>query len=62
VGNRTVRGVELPTDRICASFFRHFGFVHIATLVREISNKRMPAGTMKYEYIVILQKSSYNNQ
>jgi tRNA G10 N-methylase Trm11 len=62
VGNRTVRGVELPTDRICASFFRHFGFVHIATLVREISNKRMPAGTMKYEYVVILQKSCYKSQ
>jgi hypothetical protein len=62
VGNRTVRGVELPTDKICADFFRHFGFVHIATLVREISNKRMPAGTMKHEYVVILQKSSYNNQ
>jgi site-specific DNA-methyltransferase (cytosine-N4-specific) len=62
VGNRRVRGIELPTDRICASFFKHFDFVHIATLVREISNKRMPAGTMKYEYVVILQKSRYNNQ
>jgi DNA modification methylase len=60
VGNRTVQGIELPTDRICASFFRQFGFVHIATLVREISNKRMPAGTMKNEYVVILQKSDYN--
>jgi site-specific DNA-methyltransferase (cytosine-N4-specific) len=62
VGNRRVRGVELPTDRICASFFRQFGFIHTATLVREISNKRMPAGTMKHEYVVILQKSHYNNQ
>jgi DNA modification methylase len=61
VGNRTVRGVELPTDRICASFFRQFGFVHVATLVREISNKRMPAGTMKNEHVVILRKSGYNN-
>jgi site-specific DNA-methyltransferase (cytosine-N4-specific) len=68
VGNRRVKGVELPTDKICASFFSQFGFVHIITLVREISNKRMPSenspsnikgeksGTMKYEYIVILQK------
>jgi site-specific DNA-methyltransferase (cytosine-N4-specific) len=68
VGNRKVKGVELPTDKICASFFSQFGFVHIITLVREISNKRMPSenspsnikgeksGTMKYEYIVILQK------
>ncbi len=61
VGNRWVRGVELPTDKICASFFRHLGFTHIATLVREISNKRMPSGTMKHEYVVILQKSGYNN-
>jgi DNA modification methylase len=68
VGNRRVKGVELQTDKICASFFSQFGFVHIITLVREISNKRMPSenspsnmkgeksGTMKYEYIVILQK------
>ncbi|MFZ8786512.1 DNA methyltransferase [Thermocrinis sp.] len=58
VGNRQVRGVELPTDKICVSFFRHFGFTHTATLVREISNKRMPSGTMKHEYVVILQKIS----
>ncbi len=68
VGNRRVKGVELPTDKICASFFRQFDFVHIITLVRKILNKRMPSenslsnikgeksGTMKYEYIVILQK------
>ena len=52
---------ELPTDKICVSFFRHFGFTHTATLVREISNKRMPSGPMKYEYVVILRKSGYNN-
>jgi len=62
VGNRQVRGVELPTDMICASFFSQLGFTHITTLVREISNKRMPSGTMKYEYVVILRKSGYNNQ
>lgn len=68
VGNRKVKGVELPTDKICASFFSQFGFVHIITLVREISNKRMPSEnspsnikgdksrTMKHEYIVILQR------
>jgi site-specific DNA-methyltransferase (cytosine-N4-specific) len=68
VGNRRVKGVELPTDKICASFFSQFGFVHIITLVREISNKRMPSenspsnikgdksGTMNYEYVVILQR------
>jgi site-specific DNA-methyltransferase (cytosine-N4-specific) len=57
VGNRKVRGVELPTDKICADFFRQLGFVHKITLIREISNKRMPAGTMRYEYVVVLQKS-----
>jgi len=62
VGNRRVRGVELPTDKICADLFRHLGFIHTATLVREISNKRMPSGPMKHEYVVILQKSGYNNQ
>jgi len=68
VGNRTVKGIELPTDKICADFFKQYGFIHEITLVREISNKRMPvqtsptnikgqkASTMKYEYIVILKK------
>jgi hypothetical protein len=58
VGNRKVRGVELPTDKICVSFFRQLGFVHKSTLIREISNKRMPAGTMKYEYVVVLHPNS----
>jgi site-specific DNA-methyltransferase (cytosine-N4-specific) len=68
VGNRTVKGIELPTDKICADFFKQYGFIHEITLVRQISNKRMPiqtsptnikgqkASTMKYEYIVILKK------
>jgi site-specific DNA-methyltransferase (cytosine-N4-specific) len=61
VGNRKVRGVELPTDKVCVSFFHQLGFVHKITLIREISNKRMPAGTMKHEYVVVLQKNCYNN-
>ena len=68
VGNRTVKGIELPTDKICADFFKQYDFIHEITLVRQISNKRMPvqtsptnikgqkASTMKYEYIVILKK------
>ncbi len=68
VGNRKVKGIELPTDKICADFFASFGFTHIKTLVREISNKRMPSQnsptnikgnkdeTMKNEYVVILKK------
>ena len=70
VGNRTVKGIELPTDKVCADFFEATGFRHHRTLVRAISNKRMPAEnspsnikgqrqrTMRYEYIVILQKRS----
>jgi len=68
VGNRTVKGITLPTDKIVADFFTRCGFEHLITLVREISNKRMPkenspnnvrgqkSTTMKYEYVLILQK------
>ncbi len=69
VGNRRVKGVELPTDIISAEFFENLGFQHQKTIVRAISNKRMPGEnapsnikgekdfTMRYEYIVILEKS-----
>ncbi len=68
VGNRKVKGLNLPTDVISAEFFVNEGFKHIKTIVREISNKRMPVKnspsnlkgdtdfTMKYEYIVVLRK------
>jgi len=75
VGNRRVKGIELPTDKISADFFEHEGFQHEKTLVRAISSKRMPAEnspsnirgqkdtTMKYEYIVILKKNgSYKHR
>ncbi|WP_448587561.1 DNA methyltransferase [Thermocrinis sp.] len=69
VGNRRVRGVLLPTDKICADFFEHLGFSHIRTLVRQIHNKRMPllnsptnvkgqkSQTMGFEYVVVLRKN-----
>jgi site-specific DNA-methyltransferase (cytosine-N4-specific) len=69
VGNRKVKGIELPTDKICADFFISFGFNHMKTFVREISNKRMPdknspsnlpgrkSDTMKYEFVVVLRKN-----
>lgn len=72
VGNRRVKGEELPTDKISADFFESLGFEHIETIVREISNKRMPIEnapsnirgekelTMRYEYIVILKKIKNN--
>jgi len=68
VGNRRVKGLELPTDKISADFFEHQGFFHQKTIIRAISSKRMPIEnapsnikgekdfTMRYEYIVILKK------
>ena len=68
VGNRRVKGVEIPNDEITKEFFERNGFVHLKTIIREIPNKRMPkrnsptnvAGltdtTINHEYIVILQK------
>ncbi|MCG8603865.1 site-specific DNA-methyltransferase [bacterium] len=68
VGNRTVKGEQLPTDKISADFFESVGFQHKQTFVRAISNKRMPTenspsntkgikdSTMRFEYIVMLQK------
>lgn len=69
VGNRTVKGVNIPTDEITAQLFRENNFTHIETIVRNIPNKRMPsknspsnvvgvtASTMKNEFIVICQKN-----
>jgi site-specific DNA-methyltransferase (cytosine-N4-specific) len=68
VGNRRVKGQELPTDAISADFFDSVGFTHEETIVRAISNKRMPSensptnvsgakdSTMRFEYIVIMRK------
>ncbi len=68
VGNRRVKGNEIPTDEITRYFFERNGFEHMETIVRAIPNKRMPSknspsnvvgatdSTMKYEYIVILKK------
>lgn len=69
VGNRTVKGVNIPTDEITAQLFKENNFVHLETIVRNIPNKRMPsrnspsnvvgvtASTMKNEFIVICQKN-----
>ena len=71
VGNRRVKGVVLPTDEFVVDAFRQHGFVHKATMVRNIPNKRMPkknspsniAGetstTMLEENIVICQRRSH---
>ncbi|MEJ5352317.1 MAG: DNA methyltransferase [Melioribacteraceae bacterium] len=69
VGNRTVKGINIPTDEITAELFESNGFDHIETIVRNIPNKRMPlknsptnvagetSNTMKNEYIVICRKN-----
>ena len=68
VGNRTVKGVTLPTDEFVAGAFGSQGFRHLKTVVRNIPNKRMPsrnspsnvagatASTMRLEYIVVCQR------
>ena len=69
VGNRTVKGIQIPLDFFTAETFERYGFVHKETIVRGIPNKRMPSETsptniagdkvktMNNEYIVILNKS-----
>lgn len=68
VGNRNVKGVQIPLDFFTAEMFEKFGCVHDDTIVRAIVNKRMPSrtsptnikganiNTMSSEYIVILTK------
>lgn len=68
VGNRTVKGIQLPTDEIVVDFGESTGFRHIETIIRKIPNKRMPSknsptnepgvlgATMTEENIVILEK------
>jgi len=43
VGNRTVKGVNIPTDEITAQLFEENNFTHIETIIRNIPNKRMPS-------------------
>ncbi len=70
VSNRTVKGVRLETGTITKDFFEAYGFTHVETFERTITNKRMPkknsstgikgvkTGLMNTEYIVVLQKNS----
>lgn len=70
VGNRTVKGVQLPTDKICSELLHSLGCDHLETRFRLIGNKRMPSknsptnipgeksATMKYEYVVICRRSA----
>lgn len=68
VGNRTVKGVQLPTDQFIAEKFDKYGFSHLATYERALSSKVMPSknsptnqkgikvNTMLFEYIIISEK------
>lgn len=68
VGNRTVKGINMPTDEITVNLFEKYNFKHVETIVRNIPNKKMPSknspsnvkgmksSTMKNEFIVICQK------
>lgn len=70
VGNRRVKGIEIPTDEVTREFFERNGFEHIETIMRAIPSKRMPKRnspsnitgvtdtTMNYEYIVVLRKET----
>ena len=69
VGNRTVKGLEVPTAESTAAFFEMNGFEHVEMFHRNIPNKRMPlmnspsnvpgkvGKTMKSEIIVICRKA-----
>lgn len=68
VGNRTVKGIQIPTDEIICEMGEELDLKHIQTIVRNIPGKRMPSRTsptnvpgvtgptMLNEYIVIMRK------
>lgn len=68
VGNRRVKGITLPTDKVVAQMFMKNRYKHIKTITRQIPNKRMPKKnspsnmvgkietTMNHEYIVVMKK------
>lgn len=70
VGNRNVKGVQIPLDYFTIETFESNGFTHIDTFVRCIPNKRMPSktspsnvkganvSTMSNEFIIIMEKTN----
>jgi len=68
VGNRTVKGLKIPSDEIMAEIFEDFDYIHSKTFVRSIPSKRMPKvnsptnvkgktlSTMNEENIVLLER------
>jgi len=70
IGNRRVKGMQLPTDIIVCEIARDFTLVPQQIIIRNISNKTMPLRnsptnvrgvieeTMHKEYIIILKKAN----
>ena len=70
VGNRTVKGMDIPTAEATAALFEMNGFSNVEMIPRSIPNKRMPSmnsptnvpgklgKTMNSEYIVVCQKTA----
>ncbi len=68
VGNRRVKGITLPTDKMTQEMFQANGFEQVETIIRNIPNKRMPSQnspsnkmgqletTMTKEYIIVMEK------
>jgi hypothetical protein len=68
VGNRRVKGYQIPMDQITASFLESLGLKFEDIFIRDILNKVMPSQnspsnkvgvklqTMVNEYIVVFQK------
>ena len=68
VGNRNVKGVQIPLDYFTIETFERNGFKHLDTFVRSIPNKRMPSknspsnvkgvlvSTMVNEFIIVMEK------
>jgi len=68
VGNRTVKGIQIPMDQITSIFFQQLGLKYENIFVRDILNKVMPSRnsptnkvgvtkkTMANEYIVVFSK------
>lgn len=70
IGNRRVKGIQLPTDIIICELAQNFALVPKQIIIRNIPNKTMPLRnsptnvkgvleeTMQKEYIIILKKSN----
>ncbi|AGF74143.1 modification methylase [Bartonella australis AUST/NH1] len=55
LGNRSISSVSIPLDKIVKEFLERLGLRKVHLLERNIPSKRMP-GSMKNEYVLIMQK------